>query len=54
MINHEINRLINFALQNSSEKAHNLLKWEPKYTNVKDIIKTAWTWHSKNPDGFND
>lgn len=38
----------------SSEKAHNLLNWEPKYTNVKDIIKTAWTWHSKNPNGFND
>lgn len=38
----------------SSEKAHNLLNWQPKYTNVKDIIKTAWTWHSKNPKGFND
>lgn len=38
----------------SSEKAHNLLNWQPKYTNVKDIIKTAWTWHSQNPNGFND
>ena len=38
----------------SSEKAHNLLNWEPKYTNVKKKIKTAWTWHSKNPNGFND
>lgn len=38
----------------SSEKAHNLLNWQPKYTNVKDIIKTAWTWHSQNPKGFND
>lgn len=38
----------------SSEKAHNLLNWQPKYTNVKEIIKTAWTWHSQNPKGFND
>ena len=38
----------------SSEKAHNLLNWQPKYTNVKDIIKTAWTWHSQYPKGFND
>lgn len=38
----------------SSEKARTLLGWTPKYTNVKDIISTAWTWHKNNPNGFED
>jgi UDP-glucose 4-epimerase len=38
----------------SSEKARNILGWTPKYTNVKDIIKGAWTWHEAHPNGFED
>lgn len=38
----------------SSEKAKKELGWNPKYTDIKDIIKTAWRWHSKNPEGYND
>lgn len=38
----------------SSEKARKILGWTPKYTNVKDIISTAWGWHKSHPDGFND
>lgn len=38
----------------SSEKAKTLLGWTPEYTNIKDIIKTAWTWHKNNPNGFED
>lgn len=38
----------------SSEKAINILGWAPKYTNVKDIIKTAWGWHKTHPNGFED
>lgn len=38
----------------SSEKARKILGWTPKYTNVKDIISTAWGWHKSHPDGFDD
>ena len=42
------------ALYANSEKAKRELGWKIKYTNVEDIIATAWAWHSKHPDGFGD
>jgi len=30
-----------------SSKAKNILGWKPQYTNIDDIIKTAWKWHRK-------
>ncbi|WP_077369497.1 UDP-glucose 4-epimerase GalE [Anaerosalibacter sp. Marseille-P3206] len=36
----------------SSEKARNILGWEPKYTNVRDIIATAWKFHSSHVNGY--
>ncbi|MCA0985142.1 UDP-glucose 4-epimerase GalE [Halobacillus yeomjeoni] len=36
----------------SSAKAQKELGWEPKYTQMKDIIATAWEWHQKNPSGY--
>jgi UDP-glucose 4-epimerase len=38
----------------SNEKAKKILGWEPKYTDVKAIISTAWTWHKNHPNGFED
>lgn len=38
----------------SSEKAQSILGWTPKYTEVKDIIKDAWSWHKSHPNGFED
>lgn len=38
----------------SSQKAMDVLGWQPKYTNVEDIIATAWKWHSTHPDGYTD
>ena len=38
----------------SSKKAMDVLGWQPKYTNVEDIIQTAWNWHSIHPDGYGD
>lgn len=38
----------------SSKKAMEVLGWQPKYTNVEDIIATAWKWHSTHPDGYGD
>ena len=38
----------------SSEKARKILGWSPKYTDVEVVIKTAWNWHSKHPNGYGD
>jgi len=37
-----------------SEKIKAELGWDPKYTDIDSIIRTAWAWHSKNPDGYAD
>jgi len=31
----------------SSDKAIQELGWKPRYTQLDDIIRTAWTWHQK-------
>jgi len=31
----------------SSDKAIKELGWKPRYTQLDDIIRTAWTWHQK-------
>ncbi|RSL33598.1 UDP-glucose 4-epimerase GalE [Salibacterium salarium] len=36
----------------SSDKAKQLLGWEPKRTNVQTIVRDAWNWHQKNPEGY--
>lgn len=36
----------------SSDKARKILGWEPKYTDIKDIIATAWEWHESHPNGY--
>jgi UDP-glucose 4-epimerase len=38
----------------SSEKAKAILGWEPQYTDVKEIIETAWNWHVSHPEGYQD
>jgi UDP-glucose 4-epimerase len=40
------------ALFADSSKAQDELGWKIKYTDVADIIETAWRWHKANPDGF--
>ncbi|MCX5884383.1 MAG: UDP-glucose 4-epimerase GalE [Proteobacteria bacterium] len=36
----------------SSEKIKKELGWEPKYPDLETIIKTAWEWHCKHPQGY--
>ncbi|KAF1296785.1 UDP-glucose 4-epimerase GalE [Enterococcus sp. JM4C] len=38
----------------ASEKAKSVLGWDPQYTSVKAIIKTAWDWHVSHPNGYED
>ncbi|MEM9588115.1 MAG: UDP-glucose 4-epimerase GalE [Planctomycetota bacterium] len=32
--------------------AKKLLGWEAKYTDVKQIVETAWAWHQSHPHGY--
>jgi UDP-glucose 4-epimerase len=32
----------------SSEKAKKILGWKPRYTDLADIVRTAWEWHSSD------
>ncbi|KRQ87192.1 UDP-glucose 4-epimerase [Caloramator mitchellensis] len=38
----------------SSEKIKNDLGWKTKYTDIKEIIRTAYIWHKNNPNGYDD
>ena len=35
-----------------TEKAKRVLGWEPKVTNIQDIISSAWKWHQLHPNGY--
>lgn len=37
------------TLIGSSEKARQILNWQPQYPGLDEIIKTAWAWHLKEP-----
>lgn len=36
----------------SSKKARKILGWEPKFTNVEEIIRAAWNFHNTHKNGF--
>jgi UDP-glucose 4-epimerase len=36
----------------SSEKAREELGWRPRYTDLEEIIATAWRWHQAHPSGY--
>jgi UDP-glucose 4-epimerase len=36
----------------SPTKIKNELGWSAKFTKLDDIVKTAWNWFSKNPNGY--
>ncbi|MEI6564532.1 MAG: UDP-glucose 4-epimerase GalE [bacterium] len=36
----------------SAQKAKKILKWVPKYSNLIDIVESAWAWHQSHPDGY--
>lgn len=38
----------------SSEKAMQVLGWQPKHADILDIIRSAWQWHSSHPNGYGD
>ena len=42
------------SLVAASDKAREVLNWQPKYDDVHDISATAWQWHSTHPKGYDD
>ena len=38
----------------SSEKARTVLGWQPQFTDVEEVIGTAWRWHAAHPHGYED
>ena len=38
----------------SSDKAKNILGWEPHYESLYTILETAWKWHRAHPNGFDE
>lgn len=35
-----------------ASRAHSLLSWQPKYSDLETIVETAWRWHREHPDGY--
>ncbi len=36
----------------SSQKAREILKWNPVHENIEEIISSAWKWHKAHPNGY--
>jgi UDP-glucose 4-epimerase len=35
-----------------SSLAQRTLDWSPRYTDIEEIVRTAWNWHSSHPQGY--
>lgn len=42
------------SLVASSNKIKAAMGWKPKFTNVVDVVATAWNWHKVHPNGYPD
>lgn len=40
------------SLYANATRLHERFGWQPKYTEIRDTIATAWNWHRDHPDGF--
>ncbi|MFC4402756.1 UDP-glucose 4-epimerase GalE [Gracilibacillus xinjiangensis] len=38
----------------ASDKAREVLGWNPSRTDIERIIKDAWNWHQSRPDGYKE
>jgi len=41
-------------LVSASNRAFQELGWKPEFTQLSDILSTAWEWHQRHPDGYED
>jgi UDP-glucose 4-epimerase len=40
------------ALIADSRRAREVLQWQPQYTDIRQIVATAWNWHCNHPQGY--
>lgn len=40
------------ALYADSTKAQTELNWQPQFTSIEAIIRSAWKWHERHPSGY--
>ncbi|MBV9773504.1 MAG: UDP-glucose 4-epimerase GalE [Gemmatimonadetes bacterium] len=38
----------------ASDRIRGELGWEPRYTEMRDILESAWRWHQAHPRGYGD
>jgi UDP-glucose 4-epimerase len=38
----------------SAQKAREVLGWRPQFEQITDIVSSAWNWHLRHPQGYND
>jgi UDP-glucose 4-epimerase len=38
----------------AAEKARQALGWKPEFERIEDIVRTAWDWHRRHPNGYGD
>jgi UDP-glucose 4-epimerase len=38
----------------AADKVRRELGWQPRYTDLKAILETAWKWHHAHPNGYGD
>jgi len=38
----------------AADRARADLGWQPEYTDVRDIVETAWRWHQRHPRGYTE
>ena len=38
----------------SSEKAKQELGWRPEVPELEEIIRSAWEWHRRHPEGYGE
>jgi UDP-glucose 4-epimerase len=38
----------------ASAKAQKVLGWIPRYQDIHGIVKSAWAWHEKHPNGYSE
>jgi UDP-glucose 4-epimerase len=42
------------ALVAAADRARQELGWQPRYTELRPIVETAWNWHRAHPNGYDD
>jgi len=42
------------VLTADSTKAQNELGWQTEYPELAQIVESAWRWHNKHPNGYED